>query len=546
MEHNETTDIAEGPSDGILMIVEAENTTEPLEWKSLAGALLSTLQKEGLTPLTAIAHPSENDGVIGVIVMGEGIVVARTWPAEKYCAFDIQLWGAFNKMESVRYALAKVVGSSRRSLSSYRIVTGGMLGTKTWADDRRTVGPRFTQMRDCEEKSVSVGADVSIDESTITIALEESLNLIHNKNIVGAVLCGNHKDPCKSLDILAKNKNVRQVVALYACPSLENAPYLDYGLTRMFKCEMETLNLLRDTVAKTERLSVFVLDASANIEFAKIAERMFRNPRNQKRLLMPHSLFVATMMDETETWRRNFLGRCRRYIEYHEYGILNRAEMTLKSADSTLELGVVSTGDPDFYLHLLDIADTLEHRTGLETAIPKIEGGPRRFQVDYNDDTWFSPDAYDAGPAEDQYSKQRPLGDQLILQLHVKNNHTDMAAKLQYALKSSLEKAGFTNSRSQEFDEVGDGVVFVAVSLEGSALVVWDGDSRVDINLFVFESERADMFVKRFKKKLKRAQVEAEVLLRDELPRGTGRVINFRKDIEAKLNPPLENSDEDE
>jgi S-adenosylmethionine/arginine decarboxylase-like enzyme len=283
------------------MIVEAENTTKPHKWKSLEGALFSALQKLGLTPLKAIAHSSENDGAIGVIVMGEGIVVARTWPAEKYCAFDIQLWGAFNKMESVRNALAEVVGSSNRSLSSYRIVTGGMLGTKTWADDGKTIGPRFTQMRDCEEKSVSVGSDVSIDERTINIALEESLNLIHNKDIVLAVLCGNPKDPCKSLDILANNKNVRKVVALYACPSIENAPYLDHGLTRMFECEVETLNVLRDAVAKTERLSAFFLDASANIDFTKIAERMFRNPRNQRRLLMPHSLFVSSMMDETET-----------------------------------------------------------------------------------------------------------------------------------------------------------------------------------------------------------------------------------------------------
>lgn len=112
VELNETLDDSEGASAGILKIVEAENTTKPLEWKSLEGALFSALQKEGLMPLKAIAHSSENDGAIGVIVMDEGIVVARTWPVEKYCAFDIQLWGAFNKMESVRNALAEVVGSS--------------------------------------------------------------------------------------------------------------------------------------------------------------------------------------------------------------------------------------------------------------------------------------------------------------------------------------------------------------------------------------------------------------------------------------------------
>jgi glycerol kinase len=121
-----------------------------------------------------------------------------------------------------------------------------------------------------------------------------------------------------------------------------------------------------------------------------------------------------------------------------------------------------------------------------------------------------------------------------------------MAAKLQYALSRSLEEADFTNFNSQEVDELGDGVALIAVSLEGSAIVVWDGDSRVDINLFVYESERTDKFVTRFKKTLKKSQVKAKVLLRDEQPRGTGRVINFRDDIEAKLNPPLENSDEGE
>jgi spermidine synthase/S-adenosylmethionine/arginine decarboxylase-like enzyme len=538
LERNKTSHDSEG-SAGILMIVEAENTTAPLEWKSLEGALSSALQNEGFTPLRTFWHPSESGGVIAVIVMGEGIVVARTWPEETYCAFDIQLWGAFNKMDDVRNALAKAVGSSSGSLSSYRIVTGGMRGTKTREEDQKTIGPRITQTRDCDEKTVGVGADVSIDESTVDVALEESLNLMHNKDIVVAVLCGNRKDTCKSLNVLAKDKNVREVVALYSCPGIDSAPYLDHGLTRMFECEVETLTILLDAVAKTDQLSVFVLDASANVDFAKVVERMFRNPRNQKRLLMPHSLFIAPMFDETETWRRNFLGRCRRYIEYHGQGILHRAEVTLKNTNRTLELGVISTGDPDFYLHLLDITNALERRTGLETAIPRIDAGPRRFQVNYNNDTFFPPDAYDAGPAKDQYSKQRPFGDQLILQLHIENNPTDLATKIQNAFSRSLKKADFSNSVSQEFDGLGDGVAFVAVSSEGSAIVVWDGGSRVDLNLYVHDSERTALFVKRFQKTLKKAQVTVKVLLRDEQPRGTGRVINFRRDIKATLNPPL-------
>jgi hypothetical protein len=50
--------------------------------------------------------------------MREGVVVARTWPKEKYCAFDIHLWGRFNTMDGVKKALAEAVGSPKGSVSS--------------------------------------------------------------------------------------------------------------------------------------------------------------------------------------------------------------------------------------------------------------------------------------------------------------------------------------------------------------------------------------------------------------------------------------------
>ena len=77
---------------------------------------------------------------------------------------------------------------------------------------------------------------------------------------------------------------------------------------------------------------------------------------------------------------------------------------------------------------------------------------------------------------------------------------------------------------------VGDGGVVVSVSPKGSAVLSWDGRNHVGINLFSYNDrlELADSFVSSFVsftgKKLK-------VVLRDDFPRGTGRVINFQEDL---------------
>mmetsp|Transcript_28567 Transcript_28567/g.32384 ORF Transcript_28567/g.32384 Transcript_28567/m.32384 type:complete len:139 (+) Transcript_28567:38-454(+) len=76
--------------------------------------------------------------------------------------------------------------------------------------------------------------------------------------------------------------------------------------------------------------------------------------------------------------------------------------------------------------------------------------------------------------------------------------------------------------------EIGDGLVLVALWSEGTVVVVWDGASRVDVNLFGLNQSSAVTYViitKAFQYLFRRPT------LKDEFPRGTGRIVNFIDEI---------------
>ena len=52
---------------------------------------------------TLVCDPIIGDGVI-YCVMKEGYIVARLWPSEAYCAFDVNLWGNSHKMKDLQKA----------------------------------------------------------------------------------------------------------------------------------------------------------------------------------------------------------------------------------------------------------------------------------------------------------------------------------------------------------------------------------------------------------------------------------------------------------
>ena len=511
---------------GILMILEAENASGSLKGKKLESALQSALEKEGLRTVSTISQPAPlAKGEVIVIVMREGFVAARTWPKEKYCAFDIYLWGRFNTMDNVKKALADAVGSKKESLSSFRIVVGGMRGTDTWAEDKKLIGPRIVQHRNCEEKTEVKTTVESIDQRMIDTVMDESLNMVLSKDIVAAVFCGVKDEPCNSLDVLSKNKNVREVIVIWTCPGIEKAPFLDDSLTPMFMCEMETAKMLRNSAAKNGKFGAVVVDPSANIGMVQILERLMRNERNRRRLFMTHVAFFVPMVDMSEKRRRNFLEKSRSFLL--EYDTVGRAEVVLKSIGDSIEMGVLTTNDPHFFVRVLNVTDAIENRTGLESDIPMIKGQPMKWQ-DYKPREYL-PEDYDPRPGEEQFANQRPLGHQMIVQMKLGERKDAEKGDITASIKNALEKSlkGFTKMEMNAYEDMGTGVVVIGLAPEGSVVAVFDGKSRLTVDLFAYDENGAVSFVDDFLKNLPRAKV----LLRDVQPRGVGRVVNVLKDL---------------
>jgi hypothetical protein len=106
----------------------------------------------------------------------------------------------------------------------------------------------------------------------------------------------------------------------------------------------------------------------------------------------------------------------------------------------------------------------------------------------------------------------------------------------------SLEKANFighlapkhtTDSIAQGGQSSHHGLkgMITSVFHQGSVILVWDGSRHVDINLFAFDQRQAlaDSFLDDF---VEFTEGRLKLALRDDQPRGIGRVVSFASEIE--------------
>jgi hypothetical protein len=94
-------------SAGVIEIVEAENTSVPLDEK-ITDKFTKAVRKQGFHLITL---PTVDNGVT-MIEMKEGYIITRILPEKNYCAFDINLWGSFHKLKSLSKALTDVLSAA--------------------------------------------------------------------------------------------------------------------------------------------------------------------------------------------------------------------------------------------------------------------------------------------------------------------------------------------------------------------------------------------------------------------------------------------------
>ena len=194
---------------------------------------------------------------------------------------------------------------------------------------------------------------------------------------------------------------------------------------------------------------------------------------------------------------------------------------------------VFTFDDQDAVYSLSEMTASLKNRVpNVGIRIQLLEGDQLHRNEDMElEERSFQPEDYDCRPNELQMQEQRPIGRQTIFQFEkLEDVETPTAQELREVLATVLNSRGILGF-PELWSDVGDGVVIMSAFSQGNVVLVWDGSNHVDINLFSWDERRelADGFLRDF---LDTIQNRMAPTLRDDQPRGFGRVVNFQSDID--------------
>ncbi|KAL3771727.1 hypothetical protein ACHAWU_010038 [Discostella pseudostelligera] len=542
---------------GVLMIVEAENVSMNVkDAKTVADALKKPLTELGYEIISTTTRSSANGGASLAIAMEEGYILLESWPDAKYCKLDIHLWGAFEKQDQIRSEILKLLGTTAGNWQSYRIVTGGMRGTNTRANDLKTVGPDLKSIGQCEE--VKKGSAKAIvhnssykDEATLGPIIEAGLNeittmMIDTVNINAVVFCGDKGSECRAKSIIEK-KGYTNLITLWSCASAEekemdSSPY-HRGLalqkwreamltddTEFSLCGKKADVALKEISAKMQGVNLVVVDALAPSQHVMGSHQYWL--KYWKTIKKPFLLLVP-ILDANDRTRTFFLKS--RYnhgdVEPEFY-----SEIYVGDGKKTMSFGMIHEGNSETLQKLMRAQVKLDQNAAVKfSEIRKVTiRGAMREQTNYNP-VIFSWADYNQRPGLEQFYSQRPVGLQTVLQLGLApKSSTELSfPSIKKAFKSAMQK--FDKGSTDSFHEIGDGGLYIGLSSKGQVAITWDGAGSVIVNIFTYD-ENADLnelFAVPFNEGLP----AMSLMLRDEQPRGYGRVINKSDRVNPEESP---------
>lgn len=149
--------------------------------------------------------------------------------------------------------------------------------------------------------------------------------------------------------------------------------------------------------------------------------------------------------------------------------------------------------------------------------------------------------------ARKQWESQRSIGVQTIQQFEELRGQNVNLGSLLRILQKSIE-INFANEQDDDDDDVdtaveiqqvvgfsGSGSVVIVSWCKGQAIVLWDGDGRVDVNWFLFgvDLDIPEDLMASFDNAIS-ILLSFTAIVRDEIPRGIGRIINMPGEFEER------------
>lgn len=279
-------------------------------------------------------------------------------------------------------------------------------------------------------------------------------------------------------------------------------------------------------------IELIVLDESAPLELGSILHSIMETEYHRDLLLSETEDYMVsfTKKDEAEEWRTNLLERYRQE-ELYDPVKLTKFEITVDGA--VMELDVFSNDVDTGFRKYKTLEEKLTARLAKVDAkasaeVIRVTGGLFNFQDDF-DPHYYAQKDYPEQPGLDQYAAQKPLGRKTVVQFDKPEKGDSIDAQGFVRLIDSA-LAGQTLYKFEVYTEVGDGIVIVSDFKAGSVVATWDGRMHADLSIFLHDDSEVEIkkFIDNF---TKLAKGKFDMGLRDDFPRGTGRVMNFKADL---------------
>ena len=568
-EKKEDGNTTQTKSAGLLHILDAEDVAITLDKESIEKIILSAAKEEGFTPISAdddkkyatvqyIADRSDDiKSSLFTVVFKEGYVSVRYWPKSKYCAVDVGVWGSYQKGDELRKRIGEELKA--KTASYFRVVVGGMYGSSTWQEDKDLIGPQIVQNRNCEESNVK---DVEFtDKLAKKVVLDEAINLVGSRETIAAVICGvENVDKCPSLDVLEQHATISKVIPIWTCPELSKMDDDDPDkFMKMNNCEEKILSDLMEVVSTGDGgIGMVVIDGSTSNIMGQIFHSILTVISYREMLFSSESHFILALSNKplSDTWQRNLLERYRKELYWDP---AKRVEININVGGAAMELGIVSNNDFTDFANFKELEQKLSERLPTRKGVASsaevisITGALFPFMHDYNPHEYVQSD-YPVAPGDKQWSEQQSLGRKIVVQyeLNKDKGHNRMPDLVGLVRLIDSTVTGYGLYEFEVYTDIGDGVLIVTDFKLGTLIVLWDGREHVDLNIFLYDDSEYDAkdfmsgFTRLAGKKLK-------MTLRDDFPRGIGRVMNFREDMSYKgfesiwdLEPYVDQGDDDD
>lgn len=213
-----------------------------------------------------------------------------------------------------------------------------------------------------------------------------------------AVVRGKQTESCDSLDTFAQIRTAGKVVPSYTRVN----EYMEDGLERMKECQAAISALVEGAVAGEGKSACCCWTRNRPFAIFAMGQVIHKICKSQSTLCK----LLGNDRHDIIVWEPVF-----------------RAEVLFNSSGSSMEMGMMYSGDDIFFEHLRDTLERIQSSKGLFSDMRNVHSGLFLSQSHSEPSQFVLPHEYDQSSPLEQYMSQSPLGQQIVVQIEMQRRN---------------------------------------------------------------------------------------------------------------------------